>query len=277
MHKISLLSIGFLSGAFLCAPILAQEEVTIVASGSEAAEGLDLQAVAELFKEAENLEEFEKALNDPEVGVNNLDLDDDGEVDFIRVVERAEEETRIIILQVPLAEKESQDVATIEVEKIADDQVNLQCHGNEIIYGPDYYVAPTHIHVHTWPIIAWIYRPAYRPYRSAYYFGYYPRWWRPYRAVTVNVYRTRTVRFTKVNHFSVTRKTRVTTVKKVKYQPRTSTRIKKSTTVTRTTTKGGRKTTVKKKTTKSRATKTTVKKKATRKPARKNNAEARRR
>ena len=39
-------------------------------------------AVAELFKDSKDLEAFEKALNDSEVGINNLDLDEDGEVDF---------------------------------------------------------------------------------------------------------------------------------------------------------------------------------------------------
>ncbi len=66
----------------------AQEEITVVAPTSEAAEGLDLKAVSELFKDSENLEEFEKALNDPEVGINNLDLDENGEVDFIRWLRR---------------------------------------------------------------------------------------------------------------------------------------------------------------------------------------------
>lgn len=231
--------------------VFAQEDVTIVAPTSEAAEGLDLKAVSELFKDSENLEEFEKALNDPEVGINNLDLDENGEVDFIRIVEKVENDTHVIILQVPLAENEFQDVATIEVEKSDDDVYNMQVHGNEVIYGVDYYVAPTHIHIHTWPIITWIYRPVYRPYRSVFYFGYYPRWWRPYCPVTINVYRTRTVKVTRRTTFTVTRTSRVRSVTKVNYKPRSSTLVKKKTKVTRTTTgrKGHKK-----------VTKTTVKK-----------------
>ena len=50
----------------------AQKDITVTAPTSEAAEGLDLMAVGELFKDSKNLEEFEKALNDPKVGVNNL-------------------------------------------------------------------------------------------------------------------------------------------------------------------------------------------------------------
>lgn len=242
----------------------AQDDVTIVAPTSEAAEGLDLHAVSKLFKESENLEEFEKSLNDPDAGVNNLDLDDDGNVDFIRVVEEVADDTHIIILQVALGENEFQDVCTIEVEKAGEEQYNMQVHGNEVIYGPDYYVAPTVVHIHTWPVIRWMYRPYYRPYRSAFYFGVYPRWWSPYRHVSVNVYRTRTVRYTSQTTFSVTRTSRVRTVKKVNYKPRSSVLVKKKTTVTRTG-KGGKKITTtkkvsKKSTIKTGQTKTTVKK-----------------
>jgi len=246
----------------------AQDDVTIVAPTSEAAEGLDLHVVSELFKDSENLEEFEKSLNDPDTGVNNLDLDDDGNVDFIRVVEQVADDTHIIILQVALGENEFQDVCTIEVEKAGEEQYNMQVHGNEMVYGADYYVAPTVVHIHTWPLIGWIYRPYYRPYRSAFYFGVYPRWWRPYRHVTVNVYRTRTVRFTRRTTFAVTRTSRVRTVTRVNYKPRSSVLVKKKTTVTRSG-KGGKKVTttkkVKKTTVKKGGKKTTVKKRGKKK------------
>ncbi|HLG14170.1 MAG TPA: hypothetical protein VJH03_06500 [Blastocatellia bacterium] len=232
-----------------CCFVFAQDKVTAVTAASEAAEGLDLRAVGELFKDAKNLEEFEKALNDPEVGVNNLDLDDNGEVDFIRVVEEVGGDTHVIVLQVPLGKDDLQDVATIEVEKVGSDQYNMQVTGNEVIYGPAYYVVtPPEVRIVTWPIIPWIYAPAYRPYRSVFYFGYYPRWWRPFHPVTVSVYRTRTVRLTGRTTFSVTRTRRVTTVSRVHYNARSSTRVTRKTTVTHT--RG--KTTVKTKTTRTR-------------------------
>jgi len=217
--------------------VLGQEKVSVAASNSEAAEGLDLGAVAELFKDSKNLEEFEKALNDPDTGINNLDLDDNGEVDFIRVVEEVGGDTHLIILQVPLAKDEFQDVATIEIEKTAADKYNMQVSGNEVIYGVNYYVAPApaYVRIHTWPVISWIYRPVYRPYRSVFYFGSYPRWWRPYRPVTVGVYRTRTVRLTGRASFTVTR-SRTVNVARVNYTPRSSPLVRKKTTVSHTTT-----------------------------------------
>jgi len=77
----------FILLTFLAFQANAQQGITIIAPTSEAAESLDLNLVAEIFKDSPTLEDFEKALNDPEQGINNLDLDENGEVDFIRVVE----------------------------------------------------------------------------------------------------------------------------------------------------------------------------------------------
>jgi len=247
MKKQYVTSTALLLLLFCFCPVSAQKDVTVITPTSEAAEGLDLQAVGELFKDSKDLEEFEKKLNDSETGINNLDLDENSEVDFIRVVEDISDDTHVIILQVPLGEKEFQDVATIEVEKTNGDSYNMQVHGNEVIYGTNYYVAPAVVHIHTWPIIPWIYRPVYRPYRSAFYFGHYPHWWKVRHPVTVNVYRTHTVRF-RTKTFAVTKTGRVKSFNKVNYRPHSSTLVKKKTTITKT--KG--KTTIKRTTVKKR-------------------------
>ena len=248
----------------------AQQDVTIVAPTSEVADGLDLKAVSVLFQDSENLESFERALNDSETGINNLDLNEDNEADFIRVVEQADGDARLIILQVPLAENEFQDVATIEVEKNGDDAYNMQVHGSAVIYGYDYYVAPAHVHIHTWPIISWMYGPVYRPYRSVFRIGFYPRWYRPYRPVSLNIYRTRTVRFTSRTTFAVRNTSRVRSVTRINYKPRFSTLVKKKTKVTVIAKRNGRTTTVTKRVKKTRNTKTgkTTVKKGTKKTTR---------
>jgi len=260
--KILIFTISLLLLAGFCF-VHAQEEDVEVAAVSESAEGLDLQAVSDLFQEAENLEDFERALNDPDLGINNLDLDENGEVDFIRVIEEVSGETHVIVLQVPLGEEDYQDVATIEVEKDEDGNVNMQAHGNDDFYGPDYYVAPTVV-VNTWPIITWMYRASYKPYRSIYRFGYYPRWWKPWRPVAFAAYHARVIKRPRRQVFVVRNTSRVRTVHRVKYKPRRSTRVVKRTTVTRK--PGGKKvirtTTVKKKPGKKAVVKkTTVRKK----------------
>lgn len=212
-------SLLFLAGTTLFS---AQEDTTLTAV-SEVAEDLDLNAVSELFKDSENLEAFEKKLNDPEIGINNLDLDENEEIDFIRVVEEVTDDAHIIILQACLGEDEFQDVATIEVEK-TDEDYSMQVQGNGDLYGVDYYVVPAHVHIHSWPVIRWMYRPAYHPYLSKYRFGFYPRWWRVRRRVARNIYLNRTVVYTRRAGFKFTRVGRVT---RVKYNPRSSTLVKR--------------------------------------------------
>ena len=208
--------------------VRAQEEMTVVTPLTEAAEGLDLQAVCELFKDAEGLEEFEKALNDPETGINNLDLDENGEVDYIRVIEEAADDTHLIVLQVPIAENDFQDVATIEIERTEGDTVNLQVHGSDMLYGPDFYVYPAAVRINTWPIILRIYGTAYRPYRSPYRFGYYPSWWRMRHPLRVNVYRTRIVPLRGRTPHRITRATRIRTIHRLSYRPRVSKRVRRA-------------------------------------------------
>lgn len=73
--------------AAISATIFAQNGADAATSASAApdaqsAEKLDLYAVAELFKESENLEKFEQALNNPADGINNLDLNNNNDNRF---------------------------------------------------------------------------------------------------------------------------------------------------------------------------------------------------
>ncbi len=218
-------------------------DTTIVAPESEVAENLDLKAVSVLFKNAKNMEAFERSLNDPSLGINNLDLNQDGEIDFIRVVEESKGNSRLVILQVPLAEDEFQDVATIEVEKYGEQQYRMHLYGHPVVYGPNFYITPVGVHFHAWPVIGWMYGPVYRPYRSGFYFGFYPNWWRPWRPATVSVYNTRVVRYVGPTRFHVKRVSVVKPAARISYKPRSSTLVR-STKVTRTTKVGGKTTRV---------------------------------
>ncbi len=228
MNRKIKISVFVLLLLFVSYVVYAQENITIVTPSTEVAQDLDLYAVAEIFKDSENLDEFEKALNDPEIGINNLDLDRDGYVDYIRVVEQVTDYTHVIILQVPLGEDEFQDVATIEIEKIGHENYNMQVRGNEVIYGADYYVTPVYVHIYHWPIITWLYRPYYRPYWSVFYFGYYPHWWKPYRPVRVHVYHARTARYSRRATFHVTRVNRVRTIHEVNYKSHNSPKVERN-------------------------------------------------
>jgi len=144
---------------------------------------LNLQAVAEIFRTSKDLEEFEKRLNDKEEGVNNFDLNGDGEIDYLRVVDHAKDNTHVIVIQAVLGKDKFQDVASIDIEQDGDN-VSLQIVGDEEIYGTDYYVEPEkQEEVKDYPSVAIVFHVGYSPYYSPYHWGYYPPYfhpWRPY-------------------------------------------------------------------------------------------------
>ena len=62
-------------------------------------DNLDLAAVLDLFQKSKTIEEFEKSLNLEKTAINNLDLDLDKKVDFIKVVTKNEGDDFTFILQ----------------------------------------------------------------------------------------------------------------------------------------------------------------------------------
>ena len=80
-------------------------------------DNLDLYAVLDLFQKSKTIEDFEKSLNLQETGINNLDLNLDNKVDFIKVVTKQDGNDFTFVLQVDVSEKEIQDVAVILVSK----------------------------------------------------------------------------------------------------------------------------------------------------------------
>jgi len=205
----------------------AWQDITVT-GGGEAADGLDLSSVAELFRTTKDTESFERALNDPDTGINNLDLDDDGQVDYIRVAELADRDIRVLVLQVPLAEDEFQDVATIEVEKKAATNVEVQVHGNVQVYGPNYYVRPTTAVCATAAFVSWLYRPNYVAYHSAWHWGSHPAWYRPWHPVHVTVYRARPVHVQRTVVYRTYTRPTVVSATRVYKTPATSVHVKKT-------------------------------------------------
>ena len=180
-----LLAIGF----SLMLPIssYADETVTVTATSSDISENLDLKTVATLFGQAKDLEQFEQMLNNPDSAFSNLDLNGDGEVDYLRVIETADNNRHLVVVQAVLAKDIYQDVASIFVEKDDTTQsVTIQVIGDEYIYGTNYIIEPVYIHR---PLIYdWFWGTSWVCWHSPYYWGYYPHWWRPYYCVDPFVY-----------------------------------------------------------------------------------------
>lgn len=209
--KIILLSFTFLIFTFSTTSLNAQED-------SEDSTGLpgdnfSLQGALAMFEKAGSPEEFEKLLNNPDNHVNNLDLNSDGEIDYIRVIDKSDGKNHVFILQVPVSEKESQDIAVIELEKTGDQYASLQIIGDEDIYGEQKIVEPGNenadtyedkantggpgfdpdniyteqaglvVNVWFWPCVRFVYTPSYTLWVSPWRWRHYPIWWQPWRPV----------------------------------------------------------------------------------------------
>ncbi len=178
--------------------LMAQDVTTVEAMSDDISKNLDLEAVASVFGDAADLEDFERKLNDPKTQISNLDLNRDGYVDYLRVVEVAEGRTHLIAIQAVLGNDQYQDVATIEVEKDNNGKTHVQIVGDVYMYGQDYIIEP--IYVHRPVFFRHFWSSFYRPYCSSYYWGYYPyhfHYWSPFHT---HIYRRNVYAYINVHH-----------------------------------------------------------------------------
>jgi hypothetical protein len=178
--KTKIISFAFIS-LFFVNLIFAQDKTTINASTSEISDNLDLKAVASIFGDSENLEDFERRLNNPKLKISNLDLNNDNQVDYLRVIESVQGRTHLIIIQAILEKDIFQDVATIEVEKDANNRMQVQVVGDVFMYGNNYIYEP--IYVRTPIIFSYLWVSNYRPYYSSWNWRFYPSYyyyWQPF-------------------------------------------------------------------------------------------------
>src|SRR5690242_10408711 len=138
MKKIILLYLAAVI-SLLNQPVFSQEDTAALGM---AGDNLDLYAVLTTFQKSKTIEEFEKTLNDPKTKINNLDLNLDKKVDFIKVVSKKKDNSHTFILQVDVTKDETQDVAVILLDKDKNNKVSLQIVGDEELYGKDYVIEP---------------------------------------------------------------------------------------------------------------------------------------
>ncbi len=177
----------------------AEETITIQANSYDISENLDLRAVADLFGRSESVEEFEINLNNSESQYSNLDLNEDGFVDYLRVVEERKNDTHFVILQAVLARDVYQDVATIVVEKKGN-KVYTQVIGDPFIYGVDYIIEPVYAYIPSFYSYFWVRN--YRLWYSPYYWGYYSPFYRHHHCWLVADYHRHMHLYHKEHHFS---------------------------------------------------------------------------
>ena len=211
MKAIRLFSCLIVCIAFAASSLRAQNDSDNDSTGLPG-DNFGLDGALELFKKAASPEDFEKLLNTKDNHINNLDLNGDGDIDYIRVISKKENDVHVFILQVPISENENQDIAVIELEKTGEVNAVLQIIGDEEIFGEQTIVEPGEgdeekdsdndespkgpyyentrvvVNVWFWPSVRYVYSPAYVVWVSPWRWHHYPNWWRPWRPMGWHVY-----------------------------------------------------------------------------------------
>ena len=157
-------------------------------SSEAAADGLDLKALNAVVKKAKDARDLEHYLNQPQ-SINNLDLNNDGEVDYIFVTEYGNKADAYgFSLTVQPEKDEVQEIATIEIIQDGE-RAQVQYRGNSQIYGPNYQYSAFH---GVGTFLLWSYLLSPHPfYASPWGYGYYPNSYSGYRTVPNTVYQNR--------------------------------------------------------------------------------------
>lgn len=208
------------TGLFTATVSFAQNQPGVDSTGLPG-DNFSLQGALDMFKKAASPEAFEKLINQENNSVNNLDLNEDGETDYVKVIDRADKDNHVLVLQADVSDNESQDIAVIEIEKTGTESAVLQIVGDEDIYGEQVIIEPdggddnsfaspynsrnsgpsvsfepatAHrivINVWLWPSVRFMYAPAYRPWVSPWRWRHYPSYWHPWRPFRWSVWHPR--------------------------------------------------------------------------------------
>ena len=175
-------------------------------------DNFSLEGALAMFKNATSMKDFEDRLNKEDNNVNNLDLNDDGDIDYINVTDIKSGDSHIIVLSTYLNATEKQDIATIAIDKTGDAEAVLQIEGDKDLYAENTIIEPTEekeiiknakdggpsvpiievqtlvVNVWLWPCVRFIYAPHYVIWVSPYYWHHHPHWWHPWRPYTYVIF-----------------------------------------------------------------------------------------
>ena len=158
-----------------------------------AKDNLDLERVGYLLERSDSPQEFERYLNS-EDGLNNLDLNGDGYVDYISVDEfddRSDRE-RGMTLYSRFGPDTIQEIASIVFYRDNPDApgARIQLRGNENIYGDNAYYETNWLD-RALGIVSTLFRPREQYYQSPYSYDNYPPDYQMYEVVQTPLYRSR--------------------------------------------------------------------------------------
>ena len=116
LSALSLLSTGCAVVRVSSTPVQTSSAIYATSADYTLERQLDLQAVVAAFAQSSNVEEFEYRINNSYNVVSNLDLNRDGYIDYLRVLETREGRSHVFLIQAVLGNSYFQDVATLIVD-----------------------------------------------------------------------------------------------------------------------------------------------------------------
>jgi len=136
--------------------------------------GFNVGEFANLLKTTKDPNAIEQAINAPNNTINNLDLNGDGNIDYVKVVEGANNTLTVID---ETSATQSVTVATLTVNQQTQ---TMQVAGNQAYCG-DNYMYSSHYTLGDYLFMSYLLHP-HRYYVPMYHYGYYPRYYHPYRS-----------------------------------------------------------------------------------------------
>lgn len=136
--------------------------------------GFNVSNFAQLLKTTKDPQSLEQAINAPNNSINNLDLNNDGKVDYLKIVEQQNGTLQVVD---DYSATQSAVVATLNINQ----QTNtLSVNGNQTYCGNNYYYQ-SHFTFGDYLMMSYLLRlhPYYVP---VYHYGYYPSY---YHSTTV--------------------------------------------------------------------------------------------
>ena len=172
--------------------------LTVTSYSTDLSFYLDLQAVAAAFAEARSVQEFENLLNSSRYMINNLDLNGDGYIDYLRVLETRQGYYHALLIQACVAPSLFQDVATLVAERRSN-ALYVEVIGDPYLYGPNYIVRP--VFVSRPPLWDAFGRPSYKLWCSPYYHGHWPSHYQRTKPVYLSHYQAYVNTYMKNHHY----------------------------------------------------------------------------
>lgn len=153
-----------------------------VSISSNTTAGFDVNKLGDIVKTSTDPQVLEKAINDPNNHINNLDLDKDGKIDYVKVTEPGKNQLAVVD---DISNDQSVTVANIKVDPTNNNSADLNIQGNPDYVG-DNYMYHSHFSFTDFLLLSYLMRP-HSYYMPMYHYGYYPSYYS--RRTVVHNYR----------------------------------------------------------------------------------------